>query len=57
MGYSPVIGVHDVLTRWQADRRLLVAGEASGHEVVGVHPGTLASDGSCRRANGGVNLC
>jgi len=57
MGYSPVIGVHDVLTRWQGDRRLLVAGEASGHEVVGVHPGTLASDGSCRRANGGVNLC
>jgi hypothetical protein len=38
MGYSPVIGVHDVTARWQVDHRLLVEGEASGHEVVGVHP-------------------
>ena len=42
MGYAPVIGVYDVLARWQGDRRLLVAREASGHEVVGVHPWQVA---------------
>jgi hypothetical protein len=41
LGYSPMIGVYDVVARWRGDRCLLVAGEASGHEVVGVHPGTL----------------
>jgi len=38
---APVIGVYDVLARWKGGRRLLVAGEASVYEVVGVYPGTL----------------
>ena len=45
MGDAPVIGVYDVLARWKSGRRLLAAGEASGHEVVGVHVGTLYLEG------------
>jgi hypothetical protein len=56
MGYSPVIGVYDVLARWQGDRRLLVAGEASGHEVVGVRPRHCSQRGSVAEPTG-VNMC
>jgi hypothetical protein len=41
VGDAPVIGVYDVFARWQGGHRLLVAGKASGYEVVSVHPGTL----------------
>ena len=42
MGDAPVIGVYDVFACRQEGRRLLVAGEASGYEVVGDHRRTLA---------------
>lgn len=37
MGYAPVIGVYDVLTRLQGGFRLLIACKASTQEFVGVH--------------------
>lgn len=58
MGDAPVIGVYDVLPRWQGGGRLLlVAGEASRDEAVGVHPGTLDAAASPLTDLAGVSGC